>query len=177
MPFLLDYVNDGDWERVRTNTDATALRLNPVLPQARVYNSANISHVTSGTEQTVTFNSELYDSGGLHSTSANTSRLTAPITGLYDIGASIRFASNATGYRYIYLLLNGATAIIVHSVPAANGIVTVLPVSTHYQLAAGDYVEVVANQTSGGALNLQAGAGGLDFWMCRLGGYTNMGVN
>lgn len=175
MPYPLELLRDG------SVTDANFQRLaqdmNPPVPQARVYNSANISHAVSGTEQVVTFDSERFDNGGLHSTSANTSRLTAPITGVYQIGASIRFANNATGYRYIYLRSDGATVLGTDVRNAtAGGIVTTITLSVCYQLAATSYVEVVANQTSGGALNMETVSGGLEFWMVRLGGYINQGV-
>lgn len=127
-------------------------------PACRVYNNAAISHTTSGTPQALTFNSERYDVGGSHSTSSNTGRLTVPSGGggVYYIFASIEFASNATGYRQVDIRLNGTSAILSQMTPAINGTVTRLNVGGHYQLSAGDYVEVVVNQTSGGALNVQS---------------------
>lgn len=166
MPIQLGSTTDSAIER--------AIR-HPV-PQARAFNSVAISHTTSGTEQVVTFDSERYDSGGLHSTSVNTSRLTAPITGLYSVGACVRFASNATGYRYIYLRLNGTTVLGADIRPAASSVATVVPLMVDYQLTAGDYVEVVANQLSGGALNMETGSGTPEFWMHRVAGFVNAGV-
>lgn len=175
MPFPLDYVDDGDWERVRANTDATAQRLNPVLPQARVYNSVNIG-IPDSTGTALTFDSERYDNGDLHSTSVNTSRLTAPVTGLYSMGASIEWGINAVGIRQL-LLRRNAGAFIVADLRAAVSAIQ-QSVHTEYRLAAGDYVEVVVVQTSGGALNVLADpAFSAEFWMHRVGGYVNTGVN
>lgn len=177
MPFPLQPVTDGDWNTLRRNTDATSRRLNPILPQARVFNDANIS-VANNTVAALTFNSERYDSGDLHSTSVNTGRLTAPITGLYAVGACVSFASNATGIREVELRVNGTTVIAIDDRPANTGAVTVISIDTQYRLAATDYVEVLAFQNSGGALNVLVSASySPEFWMTRLGGYVNMGVN
>lgn len=125
-------------------------------PHCRVYNSAAISHTTSGTPQALTFNSERFDVGGCHSTSSNTSRLTVPAGegGKYLIFAAFAFAPNSAGYRQGYFRINGATIVAVDSKPAVNGAGTEFAFSTLYALAAGDYVELVVNQTSGGALNV-----------------------
>lgn len=121
----------------------------------RVYNNANISIATSGVSQALTFNSERYDNFGIHSTSSNTSRLTAPRSGIYNIFGHVEFASNATGQRYIVIYANGTTNIAVEGKTAmAGGLSTFCSVSTMYSLAAGEYVELLANQTSGGALNV-----------------------
>ncbi|MBN1122789.1 MAG: hypothetical protein JXJ17_17060 [Anaerolineae bacterium] len=55
-----------------------------------VYNTADISWPT-GTDTTMTFNSELWDTDDIHSTISNTDRLTAPQDGLYLVGASLYF--------------------------------------------------------------------------------------
>jgi hypothetical protein len=137
-------------------------------PQARVFNSANIA-TTTGVLTALTFDSERYDEGSLHSTSANTGRLTAPITGLYSIGACVRFTANATGIRYVSIRLNGALALIFDTRPAVNGDATVVVVSTQYRLAAADYVETTVIQTSGGNLNVETtGNYSPEFWMHRV---------
>jgi hypothetical protein len=135
-------------------------------PHARVYNSVAISHTTSGSWQALTFDSERVDVGACHSIVSNTSRLTVPSGGggWYDIGGSIEWASNATGTRSIGIRLNGATFLAAPKVAALS---TTLPqsVSTKYQLAAGDYVELMAVQDSGGALNVAAsGDYSPEFW-------------
>lgn len=178
MPYeQLEFPPDGDWEGVRRNFRNLRKDMNPPVPQARVFNSANIA-ITTGTVTALTFDSERYDNGSLHSTSANTSRLTAPITGLYMIGGHVRFAANATGTRQVLIRLNGATFLEPDS--KANlgaGAAVDFTVTTAYQLVAGDYVELIVFQDSGGNLNVTA-AGNLspEFWMHRVGGYVNQGV-
>jgi hypothetical protein len=137
---------------------------------ARVYNSGNIVVTSGAALAALTFDSERFDNGGLHSTASNTSRLTAPVAGLYLVGASVRWAANATGYRHINLVVNGAGASIARQLgPAASGIVTYQTVETIYELAANDYVEVQVQQNSGGNLNIEANASSSpEFWMRRL---------
>lgn len=127
-------------------------------PHCRVRNSANISHTTSGAYQALTFNSERVDVGAMHDTVSNTSRLTVPSGGggFYAIGGCIEFDGNATGRRGIQILLNGATIIAQHEAANIGVFNHPLTISTTYQLAAGDYVELLGKQSSGGTLNMLA---------------------
>lgn len=175
MPAPLERVQDGDWDALRRVNDTAARLLDPVVPQARVYNSANIS-ISNNTVTALTFNSERFDNGDLHSTSSNTDRLTAPVTGLYAFGATVQFASNATGRRQVTLTVNGTEVAADERVPV-NGAVTIISVSSAWQLTAGDIVRVAVFQTSGGALNVQAGSNYTpEFWMYRVAGFVNQGV-
>lgn len=122
----------------------------------RVFNSAAISITTSGVNQALTFNSETYDNGGFHDTGSNTGRLTFPNTGTYIVTGHAEFASNATGYRQLFIQRNGTDPLASILVPAVNGAVTVLSVATLFLFSANDYAELVVTQTSGGALNVDA---------------------
>lgn len=124
---------------------------------ARVNNSANIS-IDSGVDTALTFNTEQYDTDAYHSTSSNTGRLTIPETSFYYMTASVQFAANATGYRFLLIGLNATPIYIVHvSNPATTaGAVHVASVSTVLSLAAGDYLQLFVNQSSGGPLNVEA---------------------
>ena len=120
---------------------------------ARVYNSANLS-INNSTTPALTFDSERYDTAGLHSTSVNTGRLTAPVAGVYLIAATIAFDNNVTGNRQVQFEVNGTTTIQVVNNDAETGFVFV-SIASLYRLAAGDYVQVRVNQTSGGALDVR----------------------
>lgn len=146
------------------STEVTSTQLNALVndinwlhdaPACRVYNNSNFLVATS-TLTAVTFNSERNDNAGIHSTSANTGRLTAPVDGFYWISANVSFASNATGFREVNLRLNGATNIGRDSKNAVNGSGTAFSFGALYKLAAGDYVEVVVFQNSGGNLNVDS---------------------
>ena len=132
-------------------------------PSCRVYNSANLPTV-SGTPLALTFNSERWDwpTTPLHSTAANTDRLTAPVSGKYRVGAAARFASNPTNQRELYVeRFNSAgvsQGIYKHKiVPAVNGNVTDVDIHTEVDMSAGDYVKIWALQNSGAAINVLVG--------------------
>lgn len=125
------------------------------VPQCRAYHSVDQS-IATGTETTFALDSERWDLGApspQHDTATNNSRLTCVVPGLYFVSGHVTWASNATGYRYCYLRLNGSLQIAFQSSPANSGLVTIHSVSTNYRLAAGDYVEFRGTQNSGGALN------------------------
>lgn len=132
---------------------------------ARVYNSTDIS-LTTSTTTLFTFNSERQDTGSFHSTSSNTGRLTVTTAGMYLIGFTGVFASNATGFREIWFQVNGATRIADLGMPAISGLSNRMSLVTLYQMAAADYVEVYGYQTSGGNLAMSAlGNYSPEFWI------------
>ena len=95
----------------------------------------------------------------MHDTVTNTSRLTVPAggAGLFAIGGCIEFAANSTGRRGIQIRLNGTTVIVreeTNNIGASND--HPCTIYTEYQLAAGDYVELMGYQNSGGSLNMLA---------------------
>jgi hypothetical protein len=137
---------------------------------ARVYNSANIA-CASGAAVLLTFDSERYDTDSIHSTTANTGRLTVTTAGKYHITGQASFASNSTGARGLFVRLNGTTELAHVRQSAVGGTdITILNVSTTYDLAATDYVELLAYQTSGGSLNVTVlGNFSPEFMMHRLG--------
>lgn len=131
-------------------------RSHPAI-SARVYNSAAFS-TTHNTADVVTFDSERWDTAGIHSTSSNTSRLTAPVTGTYLVVGNLGFAaSNTTGYRNCSIILNGTTTTYWASdedkSPSASR-ATFLTCTSIMQLTATDYVELQVFQNSGGAVDV-----------------------
>lgn len=145
------------WSTIRATlkTYLDALYAPKAASGARVYNSANIS-IPDSSFTNLTFNSERFDTGSIHSTSSNTGRLTAPVTGKYLISASLAFVNNATGLRIAGILLNGTTNLAAQSTAAFAGTSANFSLTTIYHLTAGDYVEVSVYQTSGGPLNVSA---------------------
>lgn len=126
-------------------------------PHCRAFNNANIN-VNSATATAMTFNSERFDIGGCHSTVSQTSRLTVP-TGegaKYLMGSNLSWAVSAASYRQSALRVNGTTLIAVDSRPPRGDGFCIMPLSTDYPLAAGDYIEVIAEQATGGGLNVVA---------------------
>lgn len=136
-------------------------------PAVRVFHNAAQS-IANNTLTVLAMNSERYDVGSCHSTVTNNSRLTVPSggDGKYSIGASVEFASNATGYRQVNILLNGTTNIGATLLPTNGSTVAVGEAVAEYALAAGDYVECQVRQTSGGALNVTSSSNySAELWM------------
>ncbi len=146
---------------------------NPEI-SARAYNNATQS-ITTATLTALSLNSERYDTYAIHDTVTNNTRLTIPTTGKYNLGGLAVFASNSTGYREIRIRLNGSTVIASNSYVAVNGDWTRLNVDTHYQFTAGDYIELMVYQTSGGNLStVQTENTGAEFYIARVdGGITS----
>ena len=93
----------------------------------------------------------------MHDTTLNTSRLIAPRDGVYNIFGHIEYDSNATGQRFAIVSFNGTKDIAISSMSAlGGGYATYCSVATNYFLQSGEYVELLALQTSGGSLNVLA---------------------
>ena len=96
------------------------------------------------------------------------SQCTAQTPGYYDLDAQVNFTSNATGARQAMFRVTtgpgnpagpGVTTIFgLFSATPSSGIFAIVTTGmTGPYMYAGDYVEVLAFQTSGGALNTVAG--------------------
>lgn len=131
------------------------------VPQARVYNSANIA-IATFTSTTITFDSENYDftppgvSGQHDIAGANTDRLTCRVPGLYRIAGQAMFSSSATGDRQVWIELNGSTILASPILKAAGSFETELVVTTDYRLAVGDFARLRAFHNAGVGLDLVA---------------------
>lgn len=116
------------------------------IPAVRVFNSASQS-LPNGTNVVLSFDKESFDTADLHSTTTNTSRLTAPVNGVYRVSASIGFTT-AGGRDRIELLKNG-TVTLFNTQNPTTGDNTFLNSTDLVRLNAGEFVEVNAQQTSG----------------------------
>lgn len=155
---------------IADSTKLAGVSWSPTI-SCRVFNSANIS-VANNTVVALTFDSERWDTATLHDTSTNPSRITITEPGLYIIGAGIAYAANATGRRGLLIRRNGSITSLDETVLAvAGGFETRMSGSTLINLVAGDYVELLAFQTSGSALDVLALTEfSPEFWAIRLSG-------
>lgn len=119
-------------------------------PSCRVTNSTTQS-LTDNLETVLTFDTETYDTAGMHSTAVNTGRITIVTAGLYLLTFSATLQASAdTSDAYADLQLGVATRIAYGpSVGAytAGGLVRIAASCIH-KLAAADYVQVVAFQNN-----------------------------
>jgi hypothetical protein len=122
--------------------------------------SARVTHnvdqsIPNNAVTTLAFNTESFDTDAIHDTVTNNSRLTCKTAGVYAIFGGLRFASNATGRRFVLILLNGVTNIAIYSANADTGAQHQITISHMYKLAVNDYIEMQVLQTSGAALNAE----------------------
>ena len=142
--------------------DVMAFWSNP--PACQAYQSTAQS-IPNNTYTAVKLNSELYDNvqagdTPMHDLVTNNTRITVRTAGMYLIAGSVGFATNTTGVRKVQLYKNAATGLGEATAPPVSGVTTAIPVGpVIVPLAVGDYVEIRAFQTSGGALNTDASSG------------------
>jgi hypothetical protein len=134
--------------------DAVDFLLSP--PRCRLWSTAAVSATTS-TYTAMTWNSEDYDTDGMHSTSSNTSRITIVTPGLYQLSGVLGWAGNATGRRWQQWYLNGVSLGVDYSTifyAGGSSAIEMPAATTCVELIAGDYVELFGWQDSGVNLNM-----------------------
>lgn len=131
---------------------------------ARVYHSVDQSFA-NGAYAALAFNSERYDTDTIHSNVTSNSRLTCKTAGKYLIGGWMSFAASGIGARQGSIVLNGSATLDAEIIAASGtGSNTALSLSTVYELAVNDYVQLYAYQGSGMSLNVS----NPEFYMHRL---------
>lgn len=111
--------------------------------------------IANSSATTILFDTEDVDTDGMHSTTTNTSRVTAQTAGRYQVSGGVGFAANATGLRETYWAVNGSTnnGSDVET-PSIAAVTLAIPARTKtIFLNVNDYVELGCVQASGGALN------------------------
>jgi len=133
----------------------THVQTHPADQNTRVYNSANLL-IEDSVATALTFDAERWDTDELHQASVTPSRLTAQTDGQYLIFGHVVFASDPDGYRQMDIRLNGTTSLarVIQDGTAIPG--NALTITTYYNLAANDYVELVVYQTAGASLAVLA---------------------
>lgn len=112
----------------------------------------------------LSFNEESYDTRDLHSNTTNNSRLTAPVSGVYQINAIVYWYArtspgDVTKARQTSIIKNADQSgsgdqVGVSTGPSSSNAGVSQPLSTQVYLQAGDYVEVWVWQSSGVSLDV-----------------------
>jgi hypothetical protein len=140
--------------------DSTQFIDSPTQPRCSAYNNTAQS-INTATATVLALNNEDFDVGTMHDLVTNNSRVVVPTggDGLYLVMGGTTFAANATGTRQLLIRKNGATILAQNLVPIVSAATSlVVQASQIVVLAAADYVELTAAQTSGGALDLGSAA-------------------
>lgn len=161
--------------KIADNRVSATLALSaPATKSVRVNLTSALSLVT-GTNTTVSFTTEDFDTDNFHDTITNPSRLTVPagLGGKYVITAAAFFGPGSAGSGWaqsVQAKLNGTTVLALATTPAGQSSYGCSAhVTTVETLAAGDYIEMIASQQSGANLNLTAGRANTYLTMTRLG--------
>lgn len=134
------------------------------LVAARAYLSSATLAVSSGSFTDVAFNSIDYDTHGMINTS--TGVVTAPVAGVYEFKSVHRWDTNATGERVLGFEKNSSGNTYESGwAPGAAGIKTRVAGSIQLKLVAGDQVVCQALQSTGGSLNIEGEANGIQTWL------------
>jgi hypothetical protein len=118
---------------------------------ARMYRNTTQS-INSGAITTIDFTTVRRDDSGATLANVTDDRFDITVAGWYVISLHVRFDSNATGIRGIYIYDN-ATIIAHFTQPATSGSDT-MTISTVYYFASSGPVYFKVYQDSGGALNI-----------------------
>ncbi len=116
--------------------------------------------IPNGAMTAVNWDAEEYDTDGIHDNATNNSRLTVPsgVSKIRLLGNS-DWAVSTVGERVIFMWKNGSAYDIAgyarHASPGYQNANIASPV---LNVAAGDYFELIAYQTSGAALNFSVSA-------------------
>jgi hypothetical protein len=152
----------GTWTAAKANVVEDGVNDAHFQPAVSVFHNTTQS-LTSGTEASLAFNSERFDTAGnvastQHDNATNNSRLTCRYAGKYQVSAHVEIAANATGIRYIAFRVNGTASQYIGQATllGSASLAAALNLSSLIDLAVNDYVEVRAFQNSGGALNVTA---------------------
>lgn len=159
-----DGLTAADWNAyVRDNQEMLH-----VPPRCLVDHDA-VQSIPHATVTSVLFNSEVLDNDSMHSTTSDTSRITAKTAGLYTMAASVEFVANATGERVLSIVLNGSETLVTQAIDAPADPARI-NVATIYYMDVDDYVEARVYQTSTGALNLNTSSDIPNFRVAWIGG-------
>jgi hypothetical protein len=140
-------------------------------PRCRAYKTTSNQSVNNTTLTEITLNAESFDSGTLHDNVTANTKITVPTGGggVYLIGGSVRYAVNGTGLRAAQVRKNGATILSTTEHGGADAsIQTFVMTTTIVVLAAADYIELMAYQSSGGALDVEPDESGTALWLIKL---------
>jgi hypothetical protein len=112
--------------------------------------------IPNNTLTPLTLDTEIIDTYNGHSTSVNTSRYTPTVGGYYLVIGMYGPAANGTGNRFLLIYKNGALVTLGQGggpAATASNSGSVQAVASVQCNGSSDYIEVVAFQNSGGALN------------------------
>ena len=127
------------------------------IPAAVVTNSGDESIPGDGSHNILSFDANVLNIDGVHSTTTDSSRLTAPIDGLYEVHGEANWAAApGGGFEELEIYVdNFASRVGVTAIPVSAGSVVAAGVAALVHLRVGDYVILSARQDTGSAVSIR----------------------
>lgn len=145
----------------------------PAQPRCLVFSTV-AQQLAAGSFTTITFDSEQFDVGGLHSTGTNPSRITVPAgsSGLYLVGASMLLSTGGAGDQAFLRVVKNSTTEVCNGMSVARGSSagTSLRLTSPLVLDGGDYIEaeIFATTSTGSIQVASVRRAASDFWAMKI---------
>jgi hypothetical protein len=144
-----------------TVASGTSEILDYLTPSVCIVTNSTTQSVANNLNVNITFDTEVLDPAGLHSTSASTDQIVIKSAGLYEIVANLEmaaFAAGTTNTIFVRANINkNATAIKYVTTPMLVSQPTQISLVTTEELSNGDIIRLQVYQNTGGALNASGG--------------------
>lgn len=164
------YYDGAAWAKLAIGTAGQVLTVNSTADAPQWGAPPNFSVSLAATQSianetfvAVAHDTEAWDTGAFWASSPNPTRITftSATAGKWLINATLDYANNATGYRYLELSKNGGASFLdVNQVNSGGSFNAYMQASAIVSVVAGDYIELIAFQSSGGALNVRGSLSG-----------------
>lgn len=122
---------------------------------ARVSRSTN-QNVATATDVAIDFDGVNSDAWGMWASGANSARITCKVPGRYMAVGQATFEANATGFRRLIIEKDGTSSVgRVDAISIGGGSAMWVNVTSQpFDMAAGEYVRLIARQNSGGTIQV-----------------------
>lgn len=159
VPVLEDIPGSVHLDAIDLNRIMQAIGFLTDLPRWTVHQETTATSLLTGVWTSIGMDAqELISDHVTHSTTTNNSQVTIQVPGVYELSGKVSFGSNTTGRRLVRWLVNGSAILASEiSMPPASAFPMVPAAVIRTRLAVGDYVEIQADQDSGGTINTQVG--------------------
>jgi hypothetical protein len=127
------------------------------IPAVRVSRVAALTHTTTGTYQTIAFDTEHFDTAGMWSPGAPTG-VTITTPGIHRFSTHILFSTAAGSIVEVIIIQVNGVDIAQHNITSTAGGFDGLALDVTAPVVAGDFVRVLARQDSGGNLTYNVGS-------------------
>lgn len=136
-------------------TNAVNVLLNP--PRVGLIQNTTQT-IATATWTAVAFDTEFWDTDNMHSTTSNTSRVTATTAGMYLVNGALSWTAPAAG-QILRAAIRQNGASFLPTIMTTEGVNNQVNVSVTAQMNAGDYLELMAYQSTGANLALTTSGG------------------